>query len=98
MQNMLRNNQMFQRLGVGALAQMVNSAKPKVAARADSGTLYEPEPEDDNEGVVEKVYGMLRLIDLILAYPLTYLVNQTSLGSNMNASFKVREAFVGTVC
>lgn len=58
-QNMMRNNQMLQRLGVSALASMLNNsnAKGNGVAREDSGSVYEPEHEEDIEhSVVDKVF------------------------------------------
>lgn len=59
--NIIEKNQMFQRLGLGTLRELVG-AKPVVAAREESDPLYEPgeeiEPEDSHpeQGVVDKVY------------------------------------------
>lgn len=60
-QTTVRNNQMLQRLGVTALASILNSlsAKGKGTAREDSGSLYElGHNEDDAEGVVDKVFAV----------------------------------------
>lgn len=48
-ENMMRNNQLLQRLGVNALASMVNNtrARSKDDSHEQSGSLYNPQ---DNEG------------------------------------------------
>jgi len=55
---MMRNNQVLRSLRVTTLASIVNSssAKKKVAAREDSGSLYEPQETDGtDDDVVDKM-------------------------------------------
>jgi len=57
-QTMMRNNQVLRSLRVTTLASIVNSssAKKKVAAREDSGSLYEPQETDGtDDDVVDKM-------------------------------------------
>ncbi|CAL4988106.1 unnamed protein product [Urochloa decumbens] len=60
-QNMMRNNRVFQSLGLLEVASILSSssnAKSKVAAHDDSDPLYEPAADDEDDiehGVVDKV-------------------------------------------
>ncbi|KAL6653999.1 hypothetical protein ACP70R_007464 [Stipagrostis hirtigluma subsp. patula] len=54
----IRNNQMLQSLGIPAISAIVNNTntKRKPTAPTNSGSLYEPGDDDDNEeGIVDKV-------------------------------------------
>jgi len=60
LQNLMRNNQMLQSLGVSKLVSIINgssAAMHKQITREDSDSLYEPEGdmEDSEHGVVDKV-------------------------------------------
>lgn len=60
---MMLNNRKFRSLGLGPLTSFLNVTRSKrtFPDREDSGSQYEPEDEEDiEEGVVHKVYVMIR--------------------------------------
>ena len=69
-QNMMRNNQVLQRLGITALASIVNNTFPKSKGSGpeDSGSLYDPqENEDSEQQEVDKVLILLCMCKFVLS-------------------------------
>ena len=62
-ETIMRNNRVFQSLGINATKDILNktTAAKKAMARENSGSLYDPRDSDGSEeGVVDKVFVELR--------------------------------------
>ena len=62
-ETIMRNNRVFQSLGINATKDILNktTATKKAMARENSGSLYDPRDSDGSEeGVVDKVFVELR--------------------------------------
>jgi len=78
MRTILKNNQMFQRLGLGQFRAMMNAkptgaAKPIDAANENSGSLYEPGNDDMEQEAIDKVHALFHYAYLFLFNMQNYL-------------------------
>jgi len=87
-QNMIRNNQVMRSLGVCALTSLLGGSSAQIKSKDSvpehSGSLYEPNDNDDiEEGVVDKVYPVLECnyyscYSIFMYYPFVLSFDVTS--------------------